>query len=45
MAGFLYLSMGKSESLAFAVMSEVIERYSMMNMFNTELPMLKLMFY
>ena len=44
-AGFLYLSLGKEESLAFAVMREVIERYAMTHLFNTELPMLKLMFY
>ena len=44
-AGFLYLSMEKQESLAFAVMREVIERFAMTQLFNTELPMLKLMFY
>jgi hypothetical protein len=44
-AGFLYLTLGKEESLAFAVMREVIERYAMTHLFNTELPMLKLMFY
>lgn len=44
-AGFLYLTMGKNEDLAFAVMRETIERYSLTNLFNTELPMLKLMFY
>ena len=44
-AGFLYLSLGKQEALAFAVMREVIERYAMTHLFNTELPMLKLMFY
>lgn len=44
-AGFLYLTLQKEESLAFAVMREVIERYAMTNLFNDELPMLKLMFY
>ena len=44
-AGFLYLALGKEESLAFAVMREIIERYAMSHLFNTELPMLKLMFY
>jgi len=44
-AGFLYLSLGKEEALAFAVMREIIERYAMTHLFNTELPMLKLMFY
>ena len=44
-AGFLYLTMGKNEDLAFAVMRETIERYSLTHLFNTELPMLKLMFY
>ena len=37
--------MDKHQDLAFAVMRETIERYSMTNLFNTELPMLKLMFY
>lgn len=44
-AGFLYMTMEKQESLAFAVMREVIERYAMTQLFDTELPMLKLMFY
>jgi hypothetical protein len=44
-AGFLYLSLDKDEALAFAVMREIIERYAMSNLFNIELPMLKLMFY
>ena len=44
-AGFLYLTMEKQESLAFAIMREIIERYAMTHLFNTELPMLKLMFY
>ena len=44
-AGFLYLTLGKHEGLAFAVMREVIEKYSIFNLFNTENPMIKLMFY
>lgn len=44
-AGFLYLTLGKQEALAFAVMREVIERHSMSNLFNQENPMIKLMFY
>ena len=44
-AGFLYLTLDKEEGLAFAVMREVIERYTISNLFNIELPMLKLMFY
>jgi hypothetical protein len=44
-AGFLYLAMDKQEALAFAVMREIIERQTMTHLFNTELPMLKLMFY
>lgn len=39
------MTMEKQEALAFAIMREVIERYAMTNLFNTELPMLKLMFY
>jgi len=45
MAGFLFLTMDCEESLAFAVMREIISRYSLANLFNKELPMLKLMFY
>jgi len=44
-AGFLYLTMEKDESLSFAIMREVIERQNMSTLFNPELPMLKLMFY
>lgn len=44
-AGFLYLIMGENESLAYAVMKEVIDKFSMDNLFNQELPMLKLNFY
>lgn len=43
-AGFLYL-LFDSESIAFAVMREIIARFKMSNLFNTELPMLKLHFY
>lgn len=43
-AGFLYLLFG-DEALAFAVMREVIAKYKMCQLFNTELPMLKLNFY
>ena len=45
MAGFLYLSLNNDDSLAFAVMREVIERYAMTQLFNAQLPMLHLMFY
>ena len=45
MAGYLYLSIDCQEDLAFCIMKEVIEKYSMANLFNKELPMLKLMFY
>ena len=44
-AGFLYLSLDREESYAFAVLREVIEKYQMSQLFNTELSMLKLMFY
>lgn len=43
-AGFLYLAFNQ-ESLAFAVMREVIAKYKMSQVYNTELPMLKLLFY
>jgi hypothetical protein len=43
-AGFLYLIF-EDEALAFAVMREVIQKYKMSFLFNTELPMLKLNFY
>ena len=45
MAGFLYLVFGCDETLAFGSMKEVIERYSMSELFNEKLPMVKLMFY
>lgn len=44
-AGFLFLVFGKSEAFAFAVMKAVIAKYKMHELFNTELPMLKLNFY
>jgi hypothetical protein len=43
-AGFLFLLFEK-ESMAFAVMKEVINKFKMSELFNTELPMLKLNFY
>lgn len=45
MAGFLYLSMNFSEALSYTVMREVIAKFSMVNMFNKELPLLKQIFY
>ena len=44
-AGFLFLVFEQSESLAFAVMKAIIQRFRMHELFNTELPMLKLNFY
>lgn len=44
-AGFLYMILGKEESYAFAVLREIIERFQMTMLYNTELPMLKLLFY
>ena len=35
----------QGESLAYTVMSRIITRYQMENLFNEEVPMLKLMFY
>jgi len=43
-AGFLYLIF-EEEALAFAVMREVISKFKMSQLLNTELPMLKLNFY
>lgn len=43
-AGFLYLFF-KDEAIAFAVMRELIRKFNMTKLFNTELPMLKLNFY
>ena len=44
-SGFLYMVLGKEESYAFAVLREIIERFEMSILYNTELPMLKLLFY
>jgi hypothetical protein len=43
-AGFLYI-MTKNEALAFTIMREVIKKYDLAILFNTETPMLKLDFY
>ena len=43
-AGFLYLFL-EDEALSFAVMRELIHKFKMDRLFNTELPMLKLNFY
>ena len=43
-AGFLFLATG-SEALAFAVLKELVEKFDMGNLFDQELPMLKLNFY
>ena len=43
-AGFLFLVF-EDEALAFAVMREVISKFKMYQLFNTELPNLKLSFY
>ena len=43
-AGVLYIFF-KDEALAFAVMREVIRRNEMATLFDTETPMLQLMFY
>lgn len=43
-AGFLYLIF-KDEALSFAVLRDIIHKFSMSKLFNTELPMLKLIFY
>ena len=44
-AGFLYLVVGHEEYLAFSVLKELIARYQMHDLFDSELPMLKLNFY
>ena len=43
-AGFLYL-MFEDEALSFGVMRAIIDKFKMSQLFNTELPMLKLNFY
>lgn len=44
-AGFLFLVFKGSEPLAFAILKSVINKFRMHELFNTELPMLKLNFY
>lgn len=44
-SGFLYLSMDKEEAYAFAILREIIQKFEMDVLYNTELPMLKLLFY
>lgn len=44
-AGFLFLVFNHSEATAFAFMKALIAKYRMHELFNTELPMLKLHFY
>jgi hypothetical protein len=44
-AGFLFLVCKGSEPLAFAILKSVINKFRMHELFNTELPMLKLNFY
>jgi len=44
-AGFLFLTFGLDEAVGFAVLKEVIARRQMHDLFNTQLPMLKLNFY
>ena len=43
-AGYLYLIF-KDEGQAFAIMREIIRKHDMSTLFNTELPMLQLVFY
>jgi len=42
--GFLYIFMG-DEEVAFKALQEIIERFDMAQLFNSDLPMLKLFFY
>ncbi len=44
-AGFLFLVFGQREEVAFAALKEVIARRNMHELFDTQLPMLKLNFY
>ena len=44
-AGFLYLMLGQEEAFAFAVLREIIHKFQMAVLYNTELPMLKCLFY
>ena len=43
-AGFLYL-LFHDEAISFAVLRDIIHKFYMSKLFNTELPMLKLIFY
>jgi hypothetical protein len=43
--GFLFLLFDKREDYAFAVLKEVIARFHMQDLFDSQLPMLKLNFY
>ena len=43
--GFLFLLLDKREDYAFAVLKEVIARFHMQDLFDSQLPMLKLNFY
>jgi ecotropic viral integration site 5 protein len=45
LAGYLFLAMGNNEELGFGAMREVIDRYSLVFLFQRDQPMLKLMFY
>ncbi len=44
-AGFLFLATDHKEYLAYSILKEVIDKFDMGNLFNQELPMLKLNFY
>ena len=44
-AGFLFMTFDKREDLAFAVLKEVISRFHMHELFDNQLPLLKLNFY
>lgn len=45
LAGFLYLALEQDEGYAFAVLKSIIERFHLTKLYNTEMPMMKLMFY
>lgn len=44
-AGFLFMLFDQKEEHAFAVLSEVISRFQMQDLFDSQLPLLKLNFY
>jgi hypothetical protein len=44
-AGFFFMLFEKREEYAFAVIKEVISRFHMQDLFDSQLPMLKLNFY